>query len=277
MKGDFTFHVLEVILISGGEGELPISGGPFRRILLHALDSVDPLTSRSLKTSGAYSNLVVTPPFDGERPSIGCGDRSIPVTRGMEMRIRITSDSRKISEIMRSWLGRKPSMRVGDVVFEVGGVRSREVGVPPLGRNPPRSFRLRFLTPTSFRRASTPYCRLFPIAAIMLPRMARVWNRLIGSDDVNPGEIASWADLSVVETGHSICTVIPARFEGGDLVGFVGWANYKIIDHPSWTKEEHEFMAAWVARLLRLAEIVGLGSGRQHGMGVVRFIPRSGR
>ncbi|MEM2603486.1 MAG: CRISPR system precrRNA processing endoribonuclease RAMP protein Cas6, partial [Candidatus Korarchaeum sp.] len=60
---------------------------------------------------------------------------------------------------------------------------------------------------------------------------------------------------------------------GGEktFVGFLGWVNYKVIDHPEWHRSSHEEMATWLNTLLMFGELIGVGHMRNMGFGRIRF------
>ncbi|RLG46846.1 MAG: hypothetical protein DRO06_03765 [Thermoproteota archaeon] len=270
-----SIYVVDIKLLAEEEGELPPSGTYFRKIVIRALRSVDPLTIRSVLSSGLP--ITVSPFYRGPYPHVRCPAGPLPIVRGQEYKVRVVSSSSQVGEILRGWLSSRQRVVIEGVPLEYRESRVSEVSWDEIySEEAVWSFRVRFLTPTSFRRSTTPYCRLFPLPSMLFGRLAAIWRRVSPYEAPDLREFVRWADLSVVETGYDLCTIPPVRVDGEDLVGFLGWVNFKVIEHPNWSPDEHEELAAWTARLLRMGELTGVGAGRTHGMGIIRFIPKPG-
>jgi len=262
-------------LTAHDDGELVVTGEPLRRAILRVLSSADPLTARAIRMAGSRGHIIVSPLYTGSKPEVECSERAIGVSRGATYRARVVTFSDAVSSMIRNWAARNPRVRLAGVEFEICSVESETVEWDEVERQDSvKAFRISFLTPTLFRRQATPYCRLFPLPSLMIHGLAVSWNSL-RRDGPRPREVASWARLSVVETGHELCTSRPIEVETENVVGFVGWAHYKCIMHPNWSPKQHEEMSAWAAKLFKLGEFVGVGAHRQNGLGIIRFSPKS--
>ncbi len=256
------------------DGELTATGEPLRRAILRVMSSADPLTARAIRMAGPRGQIIASPLYTGSRPLVECSERAVGISRGATYRARVVTFSDAASTLIRNWAARSPKVRLSGMEFEVSSVEAERLGWEEIYVDEPvKAFRVNFLTPTLFRRQSTPYCRLFPLPSMLIHSLASSWNRLRG-DGPRIRDVVSWARLSVVETGHELCTSRPIEVGGENVVGFVGWTHYKCIMHPNWSPKEHEEMAVWAGRLLRLGELVGVGAHRQNGLGIIRFSPK---
>lgn len=263
--------VVEIEALSQGEGIIPFSGPPFRRAIFRVLSSQNPLLAKALEVS---SNKVFVEALLRDKKQIPCGFQDDLVYSGSEYRgsVIIFNDT-TVADAIRGWLYKKPTITIGDVPFKVTGHSYQEINIEDFVQEQPcKNFRIRFLTPTCFRRASTPYYYLYPNSRMVVSSASSIWNALSSKRGPETRIMSIWANLSVVETGYELCTTKPIEIgDGRTLVGFMGWVNYKVVDHPEWHSESHEDMATWLNTYLRFAELVGVGHMRNAGFGRIRF------
>lgn len=151
------------------------------------------------------------------------------------------------------------------------------------------TFRLRLLTPLvlsnktmmppSFpaKKRIPSMHKLLPSPGYIFSHLARLWNRNVdprlavpkpGGDEWAAYKIGRVADLTLVEVNYSLrpVTVLYDRRDGRfrEVRGTVGWIHYKLL-HP---KPRPIF-----AKLLALANYMGVGRSRGIGMGQVRVEP----
>ncbi len=263
--------VIEIEAVSQGEGIVPFTGPPLRRALFKALSSQNPLLAKALEMS---SNKIFVEAFLRDRRQLPCGFQDDLVYSGSEYRGSvIIFDDKTLVEAVKGWVYKKPTITIRDVPFKVVGYSYQEIDIEDFIQDQPcKNFRIRFLTPTCFRRTSTPYCYLYPNSKMVVSSASAVWNALSPKKGPETRIMSMWADLSVVETGYELCTTKPVEIsEGRTLVGFMGWVNYKVVDHPEWHSGSHEEMATWLNTYLRFAELVGVGYMRNAGFGKIRF------
>ncbi len=263
--------IIEIEATSQGEGIIPFTGPSLRRILFKTLSSQNPLLGKALEMA---SNKIFVEAFMKDRRQLPCGFQEELVYPGSEYRGSIIIfDEDTIANAVKGWLYKKPVIKIRDIPFKITGYSSQEIKIEDfIQEQPCKNFRLRFLTPTCFRRAITPYCYLYPNSKLVISSVASIWNALSPRKGPDTKIMTMWADLSVVETGYELCTTKPVEIgEGRTMVGFMGWVNYKVVDHPEWHAGSHEEMAIWMNTLLRFAELIGVGYLRHFGFGKVRF------
>ncbi len=263
--------IIEIETVSQGEGIIPFAGPPLRKALFKAVSSQNSLLARALEMS---SNKIFVEALLRDKKQLPCGFQDELVYIGSEYRGSIIIfDNSTIADAVRRWVYKKPLIRIKDVTFKIVGHSYQEINIEDFIQDQPcKNFRIRFLTPTCFRRSSTPYCYLYPNSKIIASSASSVWNALSPKKGPETRIMSIWTDLSVIETGYEICTTKPIEIsEGRTLVGFMGWVNYKVMDHPEWHAGSHEEMSIWLSTYLRFAELSGVGYMRNAGFGKIRF------
>ncbi|HIE23571.1 MAG TPA: CRISPR-associated endoribonuclease Cas6 [Candidatus Korarchaeota archaeon] len=260
-------------LISMSDGLLPFSGVGVRSAILKAIASVEPFLARSIR-SGAF-HIHVTSILESDSIDYRCGSQDISVTRGSPYFLKIISDSKRLPQILRSWIFRNPKLSLGGIVFDISDMRVNEVDISEFEGESHRNFRIYFLSPTCFHKAQSPYCSLFPAAGFIFQSLASNWRKFNPESDINPRQFRRWAQLSFAETGYELCTSKPLRLpDGRNTVGFLGWTNYKHVLHPGWSEKEHEEMLKKSWMLLRFGEYIGVGLGNTVGFGRIKVEPK---
>ncbi len=271
VRGINMISIIEVEATSQGDGVIPFTGPFFRAAVLRSISSQDPLLAKALELS---SKKIFVEALRKERKQMPCGSLEEPVYIGSEYRgsIIIFNDN-VISDAIKSWIFKKPTITIKDIPFKVTSYMHQEINILDfIQENPCRNFRLRFLTPTCFKRATSQYCYLYPNPRLIVSSLASAWNALSPKKGPETRLAATWADLSVVETGYELCTTKPVEMSGEKtFVGFMGWVNYKVIDHPEWHRSSHEEMAKWLATYLMFGELIGVGYMRNMGFGRIKF------
>ncbi len=264
--------VIEVSAVSDNEGIIPFSGPPFRKALVSSLSSQDPLVARVVEM---HSNKLIVTPLLRDKDYVTCGYQEEIVYPGVTYRGRVVILGEELVNPVKGWLYKKPTIKIGEVSFRVSGYSVTQKDVREfIQEKPCKNFRIRFKTPTCFRRATTPYCSLYPRMGQIVASAMRSWNQ-VAPDDLKIRDyriLTVWSDLSVVETGYNLCTTKPVEIgEGRGIVGFVGWVNYKVVDHPEWHAGSHEEMTTWMNTLLTFASYIGVGYLRRAGFGVISY------
>lgn len=263
--------IIEIEATSQKDGVIPFTGPFLRAALLKSISSQDPLLAKALEMS---SKKIFVEALRRERKQMPCGSLEEPVYIGSEYRGSIiVFDDDTVSEAVKSWVFKKPTITIKEVPFKIVGYTHQEINILDFIQDKPcRNFRIRFLTPTCFRRATSQYCYLYPSPRMVISSLASAWNALSPKKAPETRLIATWADLSIMETGYELCTTKPVEMGGEKtFVGFLGWVNYKVIDHPEWHRSSHEEMATWLSTLLMFGELIGVGHMRNMGFGRMKF------
>ena len=265
-------YQLDINMICREDGILKFAGSELLSAFKRAIRSMDPMASRILDSSYS-SEMVVSPPMPSVPWRAWCGTQEFQVSSGDSLEARVVLFNGNLFNPLRVWLLKKPVMRLGEISLEVRDTFWSEYTYDSLmTREPLRSFRIKFLTPTCLRKASTVYCDLYPNPRKMLFSLSALWNLRSPIKCPRPKIISTWAALSIVETGYELCTSRPIPLGvGKSVVGFVGWVNYKVIEYPGWEREAHSSMAAWANTLFRFGEMCGVGVGRSIGFGKIHL------
>ena len=265
--------MIKLSLISMADGLLPFSGVGVRSAILKAISSVEPFIARSIR-SGAF-HIHVTSILETESIDYRCGSQDINVTRGSPYHIKIISNSKKLPQILRSWIFRNPRLSLGGITFDISDMRVNEVDLSEIQEEAHKNFRIYFLSPTCFHKAQSPYCSLFPAAGFIFQSLASNWRKFNPDSNINPRQFRRWAQLSLAETGYELCTSKPLRLpDGRNTVGFLGWTNYKHVLHPGWAESDHEKMLKTAWLLLGFGEFIGVGLGNAVGFGRIKVEPK---
>ncbi len=263
---------LDINMTCREDGELGLAGSELLSTFKRAIRSTDPMASRILDSSYS-SEIVVNPPIPPVPWKAWCGTQEFQVNTGDSLEAGVVLFNSNLLNPLRVWLLKKPIIRLGEISLEVKDAFWSEHTYDSLiTKEPLHSFRIKFLTPTCLRKASTVYCDLYPSPRKILFSLSALWNLRSPVKCPRPKIISTWAALSIVETGYELCTSRPIPL-GADksVVGFVGWVNYKVIEHPGWEREAHSSMAAWANTLFRFGEICGVGVGRSVGFGRIHL------
>lgn len=197
----------------------------------------------------------------------------------VEMRITLL-DAKLFAPLMAHFVrgGKRPTLRIGQVVFEVTEVLSTPGAHPRAGyvrlnelytrwcNYPgalPRELTLHFLTPTTIRVGKWPDGQK---RFLVLPFPERIWYSLrrfwgaFGGED--PGkEYNNWVERHVDVIAFEIKTRM-LEFNRHPQVGFVGWVSFRA------TSDDRDAMVLWHA-LADFAFYAGVGDQKTKGMGQV--------
>lgn len=265
--------------------------------------NVDPAYGDALHASSQEAPFTLSPlmflsPGKGRGESSRAGDGKF-VKAGEKAWFRFTTLTDDLTKASRSkWLaGLKigsrievPSERkVGDQVIPgagwkvTGAVESSgahplagEAGFEELSRrhlmnpNPPRQWRLDFLTPTTFNSGRTSSGKdnhlPFPLPESLVGSWLRRW-QAFSPLALPKEEIAQWARANLVVSSFRLNTA-PAR-EGERLrVGCMGWLTLRALDMPPYLRAAVDLLAAF-------AFYCGSGAHTAQGLGQTRCASRA--
>lgn len=261
--------VMNLSLVALDEETIPFSGSGLRSSIVRAVSHTDPFLNRSIRAGRLH--LYVTSLLSGGRLEYKCGSQDLNVTRGSSYRVKITADSERVPSALKVWMLRNQRLTMHNIPFELGELRVKQVDLNSIEKEPHRSLRIRFLSPTCFHEAQSPYCAIFPEARKIIGPLASSWVNITSRSDVDPKEIRKWAHFSMAETAYELCTSKPLELpDGRKAVGFLGWTNYKHLFHPEWSEDVHEDLLGRFWMLLRFGEHIGVGLGNTMGLGLIR-------
>lgn len=262
-------YLIDLYFSSRGEGEIPFSGPHLMDSIRKAVMSSDPIMARAAE----LNEISVYPFMPKEGWRSWCRYQGMHVSNGERFQSKVVIFSGEVFNVVRSWLLKRPSIRIGEINFLLNDVSWTELNYSSfIIKEPSKSFRLVFMTPTCLKRSEPQLCYLYPNMRTIISSLASIWNRRADIKCPDPRTMGTWASLSLIETGYELCTSRPIQLQGNRyLVGFVGWVNYRVADHPEWRKEDHSMMAAWAQTLLRLGELSGVGIARSIGFGKIRY------
>lgn len=137
-------------------------------------------------------------------------------------------------------------------------------------------FRIDFITPTQFiiktpMPTTRSWLRLFPLSHTLISNIATHWNKHVPSEmKVDAKNISKISYSYIHEAGYDLnpVTIILRSNDRKHVIrGFVGWCVYKVDE--KLTPEIRNI----IAKLLAYAEFIGVGKGKELGLGMIKVRP----
>lgn len=138
-------------------------------------------------------------------------------------------------------------------------------------------FRIDFMTPTQFVikppiTTTKSWFRLFPLSHTLISSIASHWNKHVPDEmKIDTKNISKIAYSYIHEAGYYLKPVTITIFKENNhkhvIRGFVGWCVYKVDEKLS--SDEQKI----IAKLLAYAEFIGVGKGKEIGLGMIKVKP----
>lgn len=138
-------------------------------------------------------------------------------------------------------------------------------------------FRIDFMTPTQFTikppiPTTKSWLRLFPLSHTLIASIASHWNKHVPDEmKIDTKNISKIAYSYIHEAGYYLrpvtVTILKENNHKRIIRGFVGWCVYKVDEKLS--PEEQKI----ISKLLAYAEFIGVGNGKEIGLGMIKVKP----
>ncbi len=259
------------------------------KVLKYIIEKYGPDILKELTSQRrAFKPIQISPLFIRDKPLYSRGEPIPPIARGTVLNAWISLVSNSLDPSILDISG---TYNTPYGVIDVSLVEVEVVDVCKLSLDIDKYFKIEFLTPTVLTakhmippplktrsRALPERHRLIPQPSFMFSYLLKFWNAIAKPEERIPSAAASnWeayklgrlADVTLVEVDYNIRpeTVVVGRDSSGKLRrarGFVGWVIYEVL-----AKKLRDVYA----KLLTLANYLGIGRSRGIGLGIVRIVP----
>ncbi|MGB9728319.1 MAG: CRISPR-associated endoribonuclease Cas6 [Thermoprotei archaeon] len=254
------------------------------KLILKNIQNHETIVSNII-ASNALSNLTVSPVMSNNKPIYkfrNAGKKSSPVLlyAGKKYVFYVSFLSKNpVNELQDFFMknissGWRVSLYNTSILLVASQVKS--ININELLINLTGDFRIDFMTPTQFiikipMPTTKSWLRLFPLPHTLISNIALHWNKHVPNDmKIDIKNINKISYSYIHEAGYYLnpVTIIVRNNDHKHVIrGFIGWCVYKVDEKLNLETRNI------IARLLAYAEFIGVGKGREIGLGMIKVRP----
>ncbi len=234
--------------------------------LLNQVRETDPELSAALHDNQDEKPFTISGLIDPQEPLA----RSLQLKANQVYEWQITAMSRPVVQWLQQWLAQLPR----EIELRTAPLRvlGWTIATPPTtyenlwdeALNPPETFNLAFLSPTSFRRQGNHFP--LPVPTNLFHSYLRRWNQF-GHIEYDAEEFLAWIDAVVLITRHHLESAKVVAGKQGSVTGFTGAIGLSLTTAAYSDAEYVQLLTA----LYRFAPYCGTGHKTTFGLGQTRL------
>ena len=183
-------------------------------------------------------------------------------------RMRLTFTDEYVSRRVAQIFLKSPILLLGDQKLRIKAIRSSVVNVTLDECRPLKSFLLKFLSPTLFRRGSN-RDYLLPEPRVIVRSSLLLAERIAGLKPIGTEEEVAEERINIAMYDLRTVRAGAITSKGIVLRGFMGWCKYDV--NTSGLTEENLECLRNIDFSLRVAELMNLGARRAMGFGHIEY------